>query len=318
MMLGAVALAVLAFTGVVRPWHIVALAFVAGTANAFDAPARQAFVLELVGRRDLGNAIALNSLMFNAALIVGPAAGGLVYAAVGPGWCFTANAVSFVGVLASLAVMRLPGAAAPPAARASAAADLRQGLVYVAGHRSIRLIILLVAAVTVLGFAYVSLLPAFAVKILHGDARVNGLLQAARGVGALVMALYLASLGRDRRSGRLLAVGSLLMPLALVGFAAARTLPLALLALVLVGAGLILFFNHANTLVQTLADDQLRGRVMGTYTLTLFGLLPVGSLAMGALAERIGEQWTVGAAAGLLFVLSLAVHLAAPALRRMR
>ena len=314
MLLGSALLAGLVFAGVIRPWHIVALAFVLGSANAFDAPARQAFVLELVDRQDLGNAIALNALMFNSAVVVGPAVGGLVYAALGPGWCFTANAVSFLGVIGALAAMR-DLAPPPPRHDGSALAAMRQGLLYVARHRQIRVIIGLLAAMTLLGFSYVSLLPAFAVKILHGDARVNGLLQSARGAGALATALYLASLGRRRSFGRLLAVGSLLMPIGLLAFSAARTLPLAMAALVVVGAGLILFFNNANALVQTLADDGLRGRVMGAYSLTFFGLMPLGSLAAGTLADHIGEPWTVGLGAAALIVGAVAIHLTHPALR---
>jgi MFS family permease len=314
MMLGAALLAGLVFSGVIRPWHIVALAFVLGSANAFDAPTRQAFVLELVDREDLGNAIALNALMFNSAVVIGPAISGVVYAAVGPGWCFTANAVSFLGVIGALAAMR-DLAPPPPKHHGSALAAMRQGLAYVAAHRQIRVIIGLLAAMTLLGFSYVSLLPAFAVKILHGDARVNGLLQSARGLGALGTALYLASLGRRRRFGRLLTVGSLLMPLGLLGFSAARTLPLSLGALVVVGAGLILFFNNANALVQTLAEDALRGRVMGAYSLTFFGLMPLGSLAMGTLAEHIGEPWTVGLGAAALLAGAAMIHLVHPELR---
>jgi len=143
-------------------------------------------------------------------------------------------------------------------------------------------------------------------------------MQTARGAGALLMALYLASLGRGRRSGRLLSVGSLALPVALVAFAAARTLPLSLIALVAVGACLILFFNNANALVQTLADDQLRGRVMGIYSLTFFGLMPLGSLAMGTLAEHIGEPWTVGLGGVALLVVAVAVHLTHPALRKLQ
>jgi MFS family permease len=316
MMLGAGLLAGLIFADAIRAWHLVALAFVLGTANAFDAPARQAFVLELVDRGDLGNAIALNTLMFNAAVVVGPAVGGGVYAALGPAWCFTANAVSFLGVLGALAAMRL-STAPPPSQRVPALVDLRRGIVYVGRHRSIRVIIALLAVLTLFGFSYVSLLPAFAVKILHGDARVNGLLQSARGVGALGAALYIASLGRYRRSGRLLTVGVLVMPVALLAFAAARALPSALAALVVVGAGLILFFNNANTLVQKLSDDALRGRVMSIYSLTFFGLMPLGSLAMGTLAESLGEPLTVGLGATVLLASATAIQLAFPALRKL-
>jgi predicted MFS family arabinose efflux permease len=315
MMLVAVTIAALVFSGAIRAWHLVVLSFALGTANAFDAPARQAFVLELVDRRDVGNAIALNALMFNAAVVVGPAVGGVVYAAFGPGWCFFANAVSFLAVIGALAAMRLR-AVPPRRDRGSALAELRQGLLYVAQHRSIRVIMILVAAVTILGFAYVSLIPAFAVKILHGDARANGLLQTARGVGALAGALYLASLGRQRRGGRLLALGSLLMPVALFGFCSARSLPLAFGALVVVGVGLTLFYNNANALVQLLSDDAVRGRVTSVYSLMFFGLLPLGALAMGTVAEHIGEPWTVGLGAALLVAVASAIHLAYPELRK--
>jgi MFS family permease len=311
MMASAATLAALVFAGLVRPWHIVALATVLGAANAFDAPTRHAFVLDLVGREDLGNAIALNSLMFNGAVVLGPAAGGLLYGAAGPAWCFTANAVSFLGVIAALLAMRL----APPTPRAdsgSAGAALRQGLRYVAGHREIRGVILLISAVTVLGFSYVSLLPAFAVKILHGDARTNGWLQTARGVGALSAALAMASLGRRRMTRRFLTLGSFVVPVALLGFAAARTVPFALAALVVVGSGLILVYNNANTLVQTLADDSLRGRVMSIYSFTFFGLSPLGALGMGTLASRIGEPASVALGAGLLVVAAGAVRLWRP------
>lgn len=315
MALGAATLAALVFTGTVRPWHLLALAFVLGTVNAFDAPARQAFVPELVDREDLGNAIALNALMFNAAVVVGPAVGGLVYAAIGPGWCFSANAVSFLGVIAALLAMRLEPAP-PPSRRGSTLGELRHGLRYVAGHPSIRTIMLLVAATTLLGFAYVSLLPAFAVKVLGGDARLNGLLQSARGVGALSGAIYLAWLGRGRRPGPLLAVGSVVMPLGLIAFSATRTVPLALGSLVIVGVALIFIFNNANVLLQLLSEDRLRGRVMSVYSLVFFGLMPFGSLAMGATAQTIGEPLSVGIGAGLLLVCALAIQLAFPALRR--
>jgi MFS family permease len=198
----------------------------------------------------------------------------------------------------------------------SAFGDLRRGLAYVAGHRSIRVIILLVGAMTVLGFSYVSLLPAFAVKILHGDARVNGLMQSARGVGALGTAVYLAALGRSRVPGRLLTVGSLLMPVGLLAFAATRTVPLALAALVLVGVGLILVFNNANVLLLTLADEALRGRVLSVYSLTFFGLMPLGSLAMGTAAEHLGEPLTVGIGAAVLLACALGVAVGYPALWR--
>jgi len=315
MMAVSVVLAVLAFTGLIRAWHLVGLGFALGVANAFDAPARQAIVSDLVDHEDLGNAIALNSIMFNTATALGPAVGGLVYAWIGPGWCFAINALSFLGVLVALLLMRLPPHRAVQL-RASALADLRQGLRYVARDRTILALVVIVAVVTVFGMSYVALLPAWAVKILHGDARTNGLLQSARGVGALGCALIIASLGRFRFKGRLLTLGTFLLPVSLLLFAVVRSVPLALLCLVGVGAALILCFTLANTLVQTLADDDLRGRVMGVYSFTFFGFLPVGGLYAGAMAEQLGEPWTVALGAALVFAAAATLRLAYPRLRR--
>jgi MFS family permease len=308
-------LAALTFTGVVQAWHLVALAFLLGIANAFDAPARQAIVLELVDRDDLSNAVALNSTMFNAATALGPAAGGMLYAWIGPGWCFSINAASFLAVLAALVLMRLPPQVRP-ARRATAAAELMEGLRYVLRHRTIRSIMLVVALVTVFGISYVALLPAWAVKVLHGDSTTNGLLQSARGVGALVCSLVVASLGAIRFKGRLLAAGCLALPAMLLVFASVHSTPVALLALVGVGAALILCYNMANTMVQMLSDDAVRGRVMGVYSFVFFGSLPVGALAAGALAEQLGAPWTVVLGASVVAAGALALLVLNPGLRR--
>jgi MFS family permease len=309
-------LAVLAFTGWVQAWHLVALGFALGVANAFDAPARQSILLELVDRQDLTNAVALNSIMFNTATALGPAAGGLIYAWIGPGWCFTINALSFLAVLAALALLRLaPRREEPP--RTSALADLREGLRYVAHDRRILAILALVSLITIFGISYVALLPAWAVKILHGDSTTNGFLQSARGVGAVLCALTIASLGRTRIKGRLLVVGTFALPIALLVFASLRSTPLALAALVGVGASLILFYSLANTLVQTIADDALRGRVMGVYSFTFFGFLPIGALLAGTAAEALTEPWTVAAGAGVILVCAVVMQLLYPGLRRL-
>jgi MFS family permease len=308
-------LAVLTFTGWVQAWHLVALAFALGIALAFDAPARQSILLELVDRRDLTNAVALNSIMFNTATALGPAAGGMIYAWIGPGWCFTINALSFLAVIAALALMRLAPRHEPPS-RTSALADLREGLRYVAHDRRILAILVLVSIITIFGISYVALLPAWAVKILHGDATTNGFLQSARGVGAVLCALTIASLGRTRIKGRLLVAGTFALPLALLVFSSLRSTPLALAALVGVGASLILFYSLANTLVQTIADDALRGRVMGVYSFTFFGFLPVGALLAGTAAEALTEPWTVAAGAGVILVCAVAMQLLYPGLRR--
>jgi MFS family permease len=316
MLLLALLLAALAFTGWVRPWHIVVLAFLLGAGNAFDAPARQAFVLELVDRRTLGNAIALNSAMFNTAIAIGPAVGGLAYAAFGPGWCFTLNALSFLAVIGALALMRL----APHRTLVrggSTMGELRAGIVYVAHHPQILLLLSIVAVTSLFGMTFVTLMPAWAVRILHGDARTNGLLLSARGVGALASALFLASAAGNPARGKALAVGLAAFPTVLLAFAFLRQLGPALVLLVGVGAASILIYNTANALVQTLADDPLRGRVMGLYSLCVLGLMPVGALLAGSVAERIGEPGTLILSSGVMLVCSLAVWIRFPDLRRL-
>ncbi|MBE3135404.1 MAG: MFS transporter, partial [Acidobacteria bacterium] len=210
-MLLALVLSALTFTRVVAPWHILGLAFLLGAVNAFDVPARQSFVIEMVGRDDLTNAIALNSMMFNAAVVAGPAIGGVTYALFGPGWCFAINGVSFVAVIAALLAMRL-APLAQPVRRSSALSEIREGLRVVAGDRGILALVALMGALSLFGMSYVTLMPAWAVRVLHGDARTNGFLQSARGLGALAAAFGIASLGRFRFRGRLLAAGSILFP----------------------------------------------------------------------------------------------------------
>ncbi len=292
MMLLAFILAALTFSGLVQPWHIVVLAFGLGVANAFDAPARLAFVLEMVDREHLTNAIALNSAMFNMATSVGPAVGGITYALIGPGWCFTINGITFIAVIVALLMMKLKPLAVPTR-RSSTLVDLKEGLSYVAREPVVRALICLVGVTSLFGLSFITLIPAWAVTILGGDATTNGLLQTARGVGALSGALLIASLGQFRFKGKLLAFGSFGFSITLLIFAFVRWLPLSLLTLVGVGTSLILFLNLANGLVQTLVPDSLRGRVMSIYSLIFFGFLPLGGLWAGTVAEHFGAPITV-------------------------
>jgi len=308
-------LSALAFTRVVAPWHIVLLAFALGTVNAFDAPARQSFVLEMVDRHTLVNAIALNSTMFNAAMAVGPAMGGIAYALFGPGWCFAINGVSFIAVIAALAAMKLaPRARAP--GTAGALADIRAGLRAVTGDRRILAIVLLMGAMSLFGMSFVTLLPAWAVQILGGDARTNGFLQSARGLGALVAALGIATFAQGRMRGRAMTIGSLLFPFLLLLFSLTRSLPLSLAVLVAVGAANIVVNNLANFLVQTMTPDALRGRVMAVYTLAFFGFMPIGSLLTGTVAASVGVPLTVVIGASGTLACAGAIALAVPSLRK--
>ena len=314
-MLLAFALSALTFFHVVAPWHIVVLAFLLGVVNSFDAPARQSFVLEMVGRPVLTNAIALNSTMFNIATAIGPAVGGLTYALFGPGWCFAINGLSFVAVIGALLAMRL-APWTPPERRGSAFGDIRTGLRAVAGDRRILAIICLCAGVSLFGMSFTTLIPAWAVQILHGDASVNGLLQSARGIGALGAALWIAAIAHRRRKGKAITIASVLFPVMLFLFSLTRSLPFSLLALCAVGATNITVNNLSNAFVQTLTADAVRGRVMAVYMLAFFGFMPIGALLAGTLATRIGVPTTIMLGASGMLVCAVAVAVLVPSIRR--
>lgn len=308
MMILAIILAILTFTNLIQPWQIIVLAFMLGIANAFDAPARQAFVTELVDREDLTNAIALNSTMFNAATVLGPAIAGITYAAFGPEWCFTINAISFLAVIIALSQMRLPAFQMRPKYN-SLLGDIRQGFTQVLEHPMIRVIILNLAILSLFGLGFITLMPAWAVNVLGGNAETNGLLQSARGLGALIGALMIAYMGHYQNRGKLFTLGGFLMPIFLLIFSATRVLPLSMLTLMGVGFGFMVMINISNSLVQTSISDELRGRVMGIYTLVFFGLMPIGSLINGVLATHLTTPVTVAlnalvllGAAGLIFL----------------
>lgn len=292
MMILAFILAILTFTHVVQAWHIIVLAFFLGLANAFDAPARQAFLLELVDRKTLVNAIALNSTMFNAARALGPAAAGIIYAVFGASWCFMLNGLSFIGVIAALVKMELKPQQKHIQEK-STYLELKEGLLYSMSHSMIRTLIFLVAIVNLFGISFVTLIPAWAVSILHGNAATNGIMQSARGFGALVTALFIASLGSSKYIYRLLNFGIISLPLFLLLFALIYWLPLSLLMLVGNGIALILIFNLSNAIIQNIVPDSFRGRVMSIYSFTSFGFFPLGSLLIGFLAERFNEPVAV-------------------------
>jgi MFS family permease len=317
MMLLAFALAALTFLNIVRSWQIVILAFLLGIANAFDAPARHAFVSDMVDREDLTNAIALNSTIFNSATTIGPAVAGITYALVGPAWCFIINGFSFLAVIAALLRMKLQPWEKEPS-RSSALHELKEGFGYVLGHRVIRTLIGLIVVTSMFGVSFAVLLPAWAVRVLGGDATTNGWLQSARGIGALIGALTIASLGRFDFRGRLLIVGSFAFPLLVLAFAFVRHVPMSLVVLTGTGVAVIFIFNLANSLVQTLVRDDLRGRVMGLYSLTFFGFLPVGALWIGTLAQHLGEPAAVMINSGIMFLLCAAIAVLVPELRRQK
>lgn len=316
MMILAVILAVLTFSGVVQAWHIVLLALALGIANAFDAPAAQSFVLELVERKDLPNALALNATLFNLATVVGPTVAGLTYAAFGAAWCFTINAISFLAVILALSLMRLP-AHEQPRRTQSAFSQVKEGLRYALAHPTLRTLITVPAVAILFSTAYATLLPAWAVDVLGGNATTNGLLQSARGAGSLLGALMIAAVSHLGRQGRWLTIGTFVYPAMLLVFAAVRWMPLSLLVLAGVGWGGMLVYNMSNTLLQLHVSDEMRGRVMGISSMTMFGGMPLGSLWSGALAQVIGPPLTIVAGALIMLVFAVLFWIRAPQLRQL-
>ena len=317
MMICAFILAFFTGTKSLQVWYIAVLGFILGIAGAFDAPARMALTVELVDdRRDLQNAIALNSTMFNLARVVGPAIGGVILATIGATWCFLLNGLSFVAVLIALAGMHLHEPIQPPRTRPMTA-EIGDGLRYVWDTKIVRALVALVAVTSIFGFSYSVLMPAFAVEVLGVGEAGLGALTAAVGVGALIGSLAVASLTRSRHKGWQLSFGSVLFPIALIAFALSRNFYLSLAILVFVGFGFIIQNTTGNTLVQMLVPDQLRGRVMSVYSLMFMGAMPFGSLLAGTLAQAYGTTPTVIFGAGVTLLFSLFVVIFIPQVRRL-
>ncbi len=314
-MLQSFALAALTIGHAVTVGAVAALQLLQGAVNAFDAPARQAFVLEMVeDPKDLPNAIALNSSMFNGARLLGPSAAGLLIAIVGEGGCFLVDGLSYAAVIGSLLAMRVRPHA-PSAARRHALHELADGARYVWRSPPIRSLLLLLAVVSLVGMPYTVLMPIVATQRLHGGPHTLGFLVAATGLGALGAALRLAVRGSVLGLGRVIAGMAILFGISLASFAASRTTALSLALLVVVGFSMMLQTASTNTVLQTIVAPEVRGRTMSFYTLAFMGTAPFGSLAAGALASRIGAPWTIAgggvacAVAGALFARGL------PALR---
>lgn len=315
-MLLAFVLAGLTFTGLVQVWHVVALAAMLGVVNAFDGPARQAFVVELVGSDDLPNAIALNSMTFNAARVVGPAFGGILLATVGSAWCFTFNGLSFLAVIISLLVMRLPGERSSHDQR-SPWQQLKSGVKYVTEHPDLRGLLLLALFFSTFGISYNTVLPSFVDRILAGGAAGFGLLTSAAGVGAVTGAFLVATYGDRGQRGKILYGAAMTFPVVLTLFAWNRSFPVALVLTVLLGIGFMLQFTLINTLLQTRVANEMRGRVMSLYTLTFFGFTPFGNLALGAVSEWIGMSVAITVAAVLTLASAVVIFWRIPDLRRL-
>jgi MFS family permease len=292
-MVQSLALAFLALTGVVNIWQLLVLSFFQGAINAFDAPARQAFVSELVEKKeDLANAIALNASMFNGARLIGPAIAGLVIGTVGPSYCFLLDGISYIAVIAGLLAMKIkPRKIA--ASNTKPLQRLKEGFDYAFGFPPIRAILLLLALVSFAGMSHTVLVPIFATKILNGGPQTLGFLMAASGVGAFAGAIYLIGRKSIVGIGKLIAISPAIMGFGLIGFGLSRILWLSLIMMLFVGFGFIIQFAGGNTFLQTIVEDDKRGRVMSIYTMAFFGVTPFGNLVAGGMANYIGSPNTV-------------------------
>jgi MFS family permease len=291
-MILALTLATLTLTGAIRVWHLFILAPLLGVVNAFDIPTRQAFVVEMVGKEDLPNAIVLNSSMVNGARIIGPSIAGVLVAAVGEGWCFFANGISYIAVLIGILMMRaIPQAKSR--ARGSAITNIVEGFRYVWGKKPVRSLLMLLGLVSLIGMPYAVLMPMFADRILHAGPRGLGMLMGSTGVGAMLGALSLAARRGIRGLGRRVMLSAMGFGAGLICFSFSHTFVLSASILAFVGFNMICELASTNTLIQSIVPDSLRGRAMAVYSMMFMGMAPFGALYAGALAKYIGVQWTV-------------------------
>jgi len=314
----AVLLAALVLFNVVTVEMVAFLAFTLGVINAFDIPARQSFIVALVGKENLTNAIALNSATFNAARVVGPAVGGIVIAAVGVGWCFLLNAISFLAVIAGLLNMKLEAATQRYTSSSNVLNSLTESLRYIRSDISLIALLTLVAVVTIFGWSYSVLLPIFADSILNIGAVGLGNLLTAVGVGAFISAVTIASVESRVSPRSFIYVGIFLFVITVAVFALSSNVSLSLYSLVGVGMGLVLFLATANASIQKRVPDELRGRVMGLYSLIFQGFSPFGSLGIGVLANMVGVRAAVLCGAAVCGISGVTVRLIMNKIRRTR
>lgn len=310
-MVMALMLAWLTLSGSVQIWEVFVLSVLLGIVNAFDMPARQSFFVEMVGKDDMINAIALNSSLMSAARMLGPAIAGILVAKVGEGWCFFINGISYVAVIAGLLMMRLEPFVPHAAEAASPWENIREGFAYVSRTSPIFVLLTCVGVMSFAGLPFTVLMPIFAAEILHTGSQGFGALMSCVGLGSMSGSLLLASRGGLNGLTRWLTIGGFVFPTALCGFAFSKSLPLSCLLLFIAGFALMIQLGSSNTLVQSMAPDRYRGRVMGVYSMMLVGVSPLGAMAAGFEGSRFGAPATIalGALACLVSILIFAVRL---------
>jgi MFS family permease len=292
-MLQAFVIAALVLTETVRIWHIMTLSVCLGLVNSFDIPARHSFVVDMIDNRDdLGNAIALNSSMFHGARLLGPAVAGFLIGAFGEGVCFLLNGASYLAVIAALAAMRIKSRRVKISGK-TVLKDLCEGVDYAFSYPAIRSVLLLIGLISLLGMPYMVLMPAFARDILQGGPQTLGLLLASSGVGAFAGTVFLASRKDANGLGKVIFSSAILFAVGLAAFSMSRTLWFSLLFLVLAGFGIVVQVASGNTIVQTIVEEDKRGRTMSLFNMAFMGMAPFGSLLAGAMASRFGVPQTL-------------------------
>jgi len=292
-MIQAAILTILVFAGTIQVWHIFILGTFLGVINAFDTPIRQSFISDIVEKKeDLSNAIALNSVLFNTARLIGPSIAGIILATVGEGWCFLLNTLSFVAILITLMFMKVPPQKIIVSVK-SPLKEFKDGFIYVYRNIPIRIVLLVLAVVSLMGMSFQVLMPIFAKDVLNGQAHTLGFLMSAVGLGAVTGGIMLASRKSIIGLGRVIAISTTIFSISLILFAISRSQLISMFLLYFTGLGMITQMASSNTIIQTLTDENMRGRVMSFYTIAFMGTVPLGNLFAGILAGIIGETYTV-------------------------
>lgn len=310
----AAVLAYLTFAGQVQVWHVFVIGVLNGVANAFDAPCRKSFIIEMVDAKDATNAIALNSVLYNLSMATGPAVAGIIFAAFGPAWCFLINGVSFIAVI--IALLRMHNLKLHPVSSHTVTADLAELFVFMRHHRMVIILLLIVCLTVFMDQSIITLLPAWSVNVLGGDATTNGLLQSAKGIGALVGAFAIATLSYLKFRGRMLFVGVLYLPLALTAFAVAPTVFYAVLGLAMLYFVRMIIIDTDVAVMIDRTPHILRGRVMSMHSLVIFGVMPLASLLSGWMADSLGERKTILLIGLTICTLLMVIWLREPRLRK--
>lgn len=316
-MIQAGVLAWLSLTGGLDIWHIIVLSVILGCINSFDMPARHSFVIDMVnGKEDIGNAVALNSMMFNGARLIGPSVAGIVLAAVGEGACFLINALSYFFVIGSLMAMRVP-VIKEKKKQTPMLREMKEGLAYTFGFAPIKHIIFLLGLVSLMGASYQVLMPVYAKDVLQGDSHTYGFLMGGAGAGALIGAIYLASKDTVLRLGRLIPAATALLSLGLISLSLSSSFFVSMFLIFFTGLGMMTQTAASNTILQTIADDDKRGRVMSFYTMALMGTAPFGSLLAGWMAKVLGTPWTIFIGGTVCLIGALVFYRRLPELKRL-